>query len=62
MEWTEVQQQYDGSSCGLYIIVYGVDIANDIDPKSVRYDEKSIRLHLLYFLNKNMLKPFPRVD
>jgi hypothetical protein len=26
MEWTEVQQQSDGSSFGLYVIVYAVDM------------------------------------
>ena len=61
MEWAEVQQQsHDGSSCGLYVIVYAIDIANDIDPKDVKYDEKSMRLHLLYCLDRDMLKPFPR--
>jgi hypothetical protein len=60
MEWAEVQQQSDGSSCGLYAIVYAVDIANDIDPKAVRYDEKNMRSHLLYCLDRDMLKPFQR--
>jgi hypothetical protein len=61
MEWVKVQQQSDGPSCGFYVIAYVVDIANDIDPKSIRYDEKSMWLHLLYCLDRDMLKPFPRV-
>ena len=61
MEWTKVQQQSNGLSCGSYVIVYAIDIANDIDPKGVRYDEESMKSHLLYCLNRNMLKPFARV-
>jgi hypothetical protein len=61
MEWVKVQQQSDGPSCGFYVIAYVVDIANDIDPKSVKYDENNMRLHLLYCLNKEMLKSFSRV-
>jgi hypothetical protein len=60
MEWAKVQQQSDGSSCGLYAIAYAVDIANDIDPKGVRYDENNMRSHLLYCLDRDILKPFPR--
>lgn len=61
MEWGDVQQQSDGSSCGLYAIAYAVDIANDIDPAAVKYIEQDMRLHLLYCFDRDMLKPFPRV-
>jgi hypothetical protein len=61
MEWIEVQQKSNGSFCGLYVIAYAIDIANDIDPKSVRYNEKNMKFHLLYCLDRDMLKPFPRV-
>jgi hypothetical protein len=60
MEWVEVQQQSNSSSCILYVIVYAVNIANDINPKGIRYDEKNMKLHLLSCLDRDMLKPFPK--
>ena len=49
MEWANVQQQSDSSSCGLYVIAYVVDIAYDIDPTKVNYIEQEIRKHFLFF-------------
>ena len=60
MEWANVQQQSDSSSCGLYVIAYAVDIAYDIDPTRVNYIEQEMRKHFLFCLDRFMLKPFSR--
>jgi hypothetical protein len=60
MEWTNVQQQSDSSSCGPYVIVYAVDIAYDIDSTRVNYIEQEMKKHFLFCLDRDMLKPFPR--
>jgi hypothetical protein len=60
MEWTNVQQQSDSSSCGLYVIAYAIDIAYDIDSTRVNYIEQEMRKHFLFCLDRDMLKHFPR--
>ena len=60
MKWANVQQQSDSSSCGLYVIAYVVDIAYDIDPTRVNYIEQEMKKHLLFCLDRDMLKPFQR--
>ena len=35
-----VQQQTNGTNCGVFVIAYAVDLANLQDPTEIRYDER----------------------
>ena len=43
--WAKVQQQQDGSSCGLYVVAFVVDFTNGVNIEEVRYDEIAMRNH-----------------
>lgn len=59
-----IQQQTNGVDCGLFAIsnlvqfCYGYYIGKDL----LMFDEKSLRDHLVYCLEKDLLTPFPRVE
>ena len=57
-----VQQQTNGTNCGVFAIAYAVDLANDQDPTKIRYDEGKMREHLYDCLQVERLKPFPRKE
>lgn len=52
------QQQYDGSSCGLFVIAFGVDL---IQGRNVRvdYDDSRMRDHLLKCFEQRSFTEFP---
>ena len=55
-----VQQQTNGTNCGLFAIAYAVDLAHKEDPTKIRYDERRMRSHLVECLTEGSLTPFPR--
>ena len=57
-----VQQQTNGTNCGVFAIAYAVDLANNQDPKKIRYNESRMRQHLHDCLQAERLIPFPQED
>ena len=55
----KMQFQKGGSDCGLFVITYAVDLCQQIEPADVRYQQESMRSHLLQCLTNNCLTPFP---
>ena len=54
-----VQQQTNGTNCGVFAIAYAVDLANDQDPTKIRYDEGKMREHLMTVFKWKDLNLFP---
>ena len=54
-----VQQQLNGFDCGVYAIAYTTDIAFDRHPASLSHDRQEMRKHLLLWLQRGDLEPFP---
>ena len=46
----KTQFQKGGSDCGLFAIAYAVDLCQGIEPADVRYQQESMRSHLLQCL------------
>ena len=55
-----VQQQTNGTNCGLFAIAYAVDLVHKEDPTKIRYNERRMRSHLVECLTEGSLTPFPR--
>ena len=56
-----VQQQSNGTNCGLFSIAFAVDIAFGITPKERAYAESEMRNHLLKCFKNRKMSPFPQV-
>lgn len=60
----QVQQQPDGSSCGLFTVAFAVELAfaygKECDLSQVRFDVSQMREHLRNCLLNKKLVPFPR--
>ena len=54
-----VQQHLNGFDCGAYAIAYATDIKFDRDPASLFYDRQEMRKHLLRYLQRGDLEPYP---
>ena len=57
-----VQQEKNGTNCGVFLNTYAVDLANLQDPTEIRYDERKMRKHLHDCLQAERLEPFPREE
>jgi len=56
------QRQQGSRDCGLFAIAYVVDLAQGVDPAQVKYDQPSMRRHLLKCFAQRVITPFPRED
>ena len=55
----EVQQQRDGSSCGVFALAFAHTLAERKDPSSLEFsDEASLRAHLLKCVTAKKMAPF----
>ena len=54
-----MQQHLNGFDCGAYAIAYATDIKFDRDPASLFYDRQEMRKHLLWYLQRGNLEPYP---
>lgn len=55
----EVQQQKDGSSCGVYALAYALTLAEGKDPSSFDFpDEAGLRGHLFQCIMSKQMTPF----
>jgi hypothetical protein len=50
----------DNSSCGLFTIAYGVDIAFELNLEQSIYTVAQMRLHLHNNINNKNISPFPK--
>ena len=58
LQFPEVQQQTDCSSCGLFALAYAFDVCDGIDPSMVEYSQVNLRSHFLSFLKKKSISSF----
>ena len=56
-----VQQQKNGSDCGVFAIVIATCIVYRIKPEEVSFDIPKMRPHLVECLRSNTIVPFPVV-
>ena len=55
INFVQVQKQRGGSDCGLFAIAISIAICNGLDPSRIRYDQTSMRSHLVdCFKNETM--------
>ena len=54
-----VQQQTNGTNCGLFAIAFATCLANGIDPTTVRFDERKLRKHLVSCMEEKKMTMFP---
>ena len=55
----QVQQQSNGTDCGVFAIAFATHIANGINPVNVKFDEMKMRQHLVQCLTDHKMKVFP---
>ena len=53
-----VQQQLNGSACGVFSIAYATSFVFMDDPKKVQYDIPKIREHLIKCLKSGQMEQF----
>ena len=58
LQFPEVQQQTDCSSCGLFALAYAFDICDGIDPSMVDYSQVNLWSHFLSCLKKKSISSF----
>ena len=56
-----VQQQSNGTNCGLFAIAYATALAYSRDPTKVYFDEEKMRIHLHECIVNGKITPFPEV-
>ena len=56
-----VQQQKNGSDCGVFAIAFATCIVYGIKPEEVSFDIPKMRPHLVECLRSNTIVPFPIV-
>ena len=54
-----VQQQLNGSDCGVFAIAFATCLVYGIKPEGVTFDIPKMRPHLLHCLNAHLITPFP---
>ena len=59
---TAVQQQQNGTDCGVFALAYATSLLNGQDPESVTYDTSKLRSHLLHWLHQGHMSPFPLTE
>ena len=55
----DVQNQPNGSDCGLFAIAFATELVHDHDPAGSFFDTLSLRQHLLEGLERGYLDRFP---
>ena len=57
-----VQQQLNGSDCGVFSIAFATSLVFMQDPKAIQFDIPKMRPHLSRCLKSARMEPFPTVD
>lgn len=56
----DVQQQNDGSSCGIFAVAFILELLNGNDPRQCQFfDSENMRNHFSSCLKQRYLSPFP---
>ena len=55
----QLQQQSNGSDCGVYAIACAASLCNGDEPSDQCWDEKKMRLHLLQCFESTSMSDFP---
>ncbi len=59
IKYVKTQYQKGYSDCGLFTIANAVAICNGLSPEYLKYDQNSMRGHLMQALQNKFLSPFP---
>ena len=54
-----VQQEQNGSDCGIFAIAFSTCIVFDLDPRDMTFDIPRMRPHLSQCLKDGIITPFP---
>ena len=57
-----VQKQSNSSDCGLFALAFAFDLANNLDPSIITYNEKILRKHLLACTENEEITEFPKTN
>ena len=57
-----VQQQTNGTNCGLFAIANATSLLHGIDPETVTFNEYETREHLINCIEGKKLFPFPTAN
>ena len=57
-----VQKQSNSSDCGLFALAFAFDLANNLDPSIITYNEKIFRKHLLACIENEEITEFPKTN
>ena len=57
-----VQKQSNSSDCGLFALTFAFDLANNLDPSLITYNEKILRKHLLACIENEEITEFPKTN
>jgi len=60
VQFPVVQEQQNGSDCGVFAIAFAVSLLFNIKPENVRYDVSLMRPHLIKILESNVIEHFPQ--
>ena len=60
MLFLPVQKESNGFNCGPFAIAYVPEILNGKSPTEAQFDTAKMRGHLISFLEKQSLLPFPK--
>ncbi len=62
MQIIPVQQQTNGSDCGVFAAAFATSVLHCIPPETVPFDTSQIRKHLYDCLKSGIMQPFPVTD
>ena len=57
-----VQKQSNSSDCGLFALAFAFDLANNLDPSIITYNEEILRKHLLACIENEEITEFPKTN
>jgi hypothetical protein len=57
--YVNVQYQIGASDCGLFALAFATSLCSGQDPATLRYEQKSLRQHLLQCITRQKMSTFP---
>ena len=57
-----VQKQSNSSDCGLFALAFAFDLASNLDPSIISYNEEILRKHLLACIENEEITEFPKTN
>ena len=62
MNIVPVQQQSNGSECGVFAIAFATSLVHTLDPKVPQFNVPQMRPHLYACLKAGLITPFPMAE